>query len=105
MPKRGGFQGLLPTPCRRGTCGRLIGSGGRIRTPRSRSTSPILASMFRAGSTAGSVAFPPPRLRELRDFGEGPPGIHREEDYWWILCDPRGRVIGGARVNTDEDPS
>jgi GNAT superfamily N-acetyltransferase len=45
-----------------------------------------------------------PLLRELRNFGKGPPGIHRDDDYWWILRDRRGRVIGGARVITDEDP-
>lgn len=45
-----------------------------------------------------------PLLRELCNFGKGPPGIRRDDDYWWILRDRRGRVIGGARVITDEDP-
>jgi hypothetical protein len=43
-----------------------------------------------------------PLLGELCDFGKCPPGIRRDDDYWWILRDRRGRVIGGARVITDE---
>jgi GNAT superfamily N-acetyltransferase len=45
-----------------------------------------------------------PLMRELKQFGKGPTGIRRDQEYWWILRDHRGRVIGGARVITDENP-
>lgn len=39
-----------------------------------------------------------PLFPKLKAYGRGRPGVTRERDYWWVIRDDRGRVVGGAEV-------
>ena len=39
-----------------------------------------------------------PLFPKLRAFGRGKPGVTREREWWWVIRDERGRVVGGAMV-------
>lgn len=39
-----------------------------------------------------------PLFPQLRDFGKGQSGVAQEREWWWVIRDERGRVVGGAMV-------
>lgn len=39
-----------------------------------------------------------PLFPHLRAYGRGRPGVTQEREWWWVIRDHRGRVVGGAMV-------
>lgn len=39
-----------------------------------------------------------PLFPRLKVYGTGRPGVAQERDWWWVIRDDRGRVVGGAMV-------
>jgi GNAT superfamily N-acetyltransferase len=69
---------------------RLLG-----RAPRPRPTPPIPAAV--AGRLRPDNA-DEPLFPKLRAYGKGKPGVTQEREWWWVIRDERGRVVGGAMV-------
>ena len=39
-----------------------------------------------------------PLFPQLKGYGKGLPGVTQEREWWWVIRDQCGRVVGGAMV-------
>ena len=70
------------------------------QAPRRRPTSawpsapipPVIASRLRPDNDDE------PLFPKLASYGRGRPGVTHEREWWWVIRDERGRVVGGAMV-------
>lgn len=73
----------------------LLGGRRRSSTQLSRLAAPIPPEIARRlrSDNPDDPLFP-----KLRAYGKGTPGVIREREWWWVIRDDRGRVVGGAMV-------
>ncbi len=74
---------------------RLLGTVPQRRAPRARPSAPIPPVIARRLHPDNDDD---PLFPKLRAYGKGTPGVTQEREWWWVIRDERGRVVGGAMV-------
>ena len=78
---------------------------GRLRCRESTRTAtalrrPVAAIPPAIASRLGPDNLDDPLFPKAKRFGRGVPGVTQEDEVWWVIRDERGRVVGGAMVDS-----